>query len=122
MSKTFGAVRALTEVSMTFRAGEVHGLVGANGAGKSTFLNILAGALIPSSGTIRVDGDEVAITKPAQSDALGFAFIHQELALVPDFSAVDNMTLGLPSTSRFGLTESARRAKVAREAADRLSD
>ena len=120
VSKTFGAVRALGEVSVQFRRGEVHGLVGANGAGKSTLLNILAGALTPSSGTIRVDGQETAINGPRDADELGFAFMHQELALVPDFSAIDNMTLGLRNTGRFGIGNRAKRAAVAGEIADRL--
>lgn len=120
VSKTFGAVRALNNVSMEFHRGEVHGLVGANGAGKSTLLNILAGAVTPSGGTLRVDGQPVTIANPAEADALGFAFIHQELALVPDFSAVDNMTLGLKPSSRFWGSESARRNKLSRAVADRL--
>ena len=120
VTRTFGAVRALTEVTIEFHKGEVHGLVGANGAGKSTFLNILAGSITPSSGTIVVDGVEVNITQPAQADALGFAFIHQELALVPDFSSIDNMTLGIKSKSRFGSSEIARRARLSRTVADRL--
>jgi ribose transport system ATP-binding protein len=118
VSKTFGAVQALGDVSVQFRRGEVHGLVGANGAGKSTLLNILAGALKPSGGVIRVDGLETTIAGPRDADELGFAFMHQELALVPDFSAIDNMTLGLRNTGRFGI--GAKRAAIAREIAERL--
>lgn len=120
ISRTFGALKALTEVSVQFRRGEVHGLVGANGAGKSTFLNILSGSLTPTSGTIFVEGVEVNISRPTQADALGFAFIHQELALVPDFSAIDNMTLGLRPTSRFGLAERRERAQISKRVAERL--
>jgi ribose transport system ATP-binding protein len=120
ITRTFGTVRALTDVTVEFRKGEVHGLVGANGAGKSTFLNTLAGALTPSSGNIFVDGTEVTIAQPSASDELGFAFIHQELALVPDFSSIDNMTLGLKPAARFGVAESARRARLSRTIADRL--
>jgi ribose transport system ATP-binding protein len=118
--RDFGAVRALRDVTLEFRSGEVHGLVGANGAGKSTFLNILAGAVVPTSGTILVDGVEVSVSQPRDSDALGFAFIHQELALVPDFSAIDNMTLGLRGTSRFGFADLRERARIAQRIADRL--
>ncbi|MCU1569952.1 MAG: Monosaccharide transporter ATP-binding protein family [Naasia sp.] len=120
ISRTFGAVKALTDVSVDFRRGEVHGLVGANGAGKSTFLNVLAGAITPSSGTILVDGEEVRIHTPAQADALGFAFIHQELALIPDFNAIDNMTLGIKSDNPLRFEDRKARAKLAREVADRL--
>lgn len=118
ISKTFGAVRALKGVSLSFRRGEVHGLVGANGAGKSTFLNIVGGAVLPSSGTIFVDGQETSIPSPRDADKLGFAFIHQEFPLVPDFSAVENMTLGL--RSRLGITNRGEHLRLARDAADRI--
>jgi ribose transport system ATP-binding protein len=120
VSRSFGAVRALRQVSLVFRSGEVHGLVGANGAGKSTFLNTLSGALTPTSGTIFVDGQQVAIQRPRDADALGFAFIHQELALVPDFSAIDNMTLGMRGVSRLGFADLRERAKISRAVAERL--
>lgn len=116
--KTFGAVRALKGVSLSFRRGEVHGLVGANGAGKSTFLDIVGGVVLPSSGTICVDGQEISIQSPRDAESLGFAFIHQELPLVPDFSAVENMTLAM--RSRLGITNRREHLKVAREAADRI--
>ena len=120
ISRTFGAVKALTDVSVDFRRGEVHGLVGANGAGKSTFLNIIGGAITPSSGTIVVDGHEVSITTPSQADALGFAFIHQELALIPDFNAIDNIALGIKSNNPLRFEDRKARAKLGREVADRL--
>lgn len=116
--RSFGAVDALKWVSLSFRRGEVHGLVGANGAGKSTFLNIVGGAVLPSSGTIYVNGEETAIQRPRDAENLGFAFIHQELALVPGFSAIDNMTLSM--RSRFGITNRREHAKLAKAAADRI--
>ena len=78
------------------------------------------GAITPSSGRIRVDGAEATIAWPKDSDALGFAFIHQELALVPDFSAIDNMTLGLRSGSRLGFANVRERARISQELAERL--
>jgi ribose transport system ATP-binding protein len=118
--RVFGALKALTDVSLTFRRGEVHGLVGANGAGKSTFLNIIGGIITPTSGTVLVDGAEVDIRVPRDAAALGFSFIPQELSLVPDFSAIDNIALGLERTSRFGFVDDRKRARVAREVADRV--
>ena len=100
--RSFGALKALTDVSLTFRRGEVHGLVGPNGAGKSTFLNIVGGIIAPTSGAILVDGVEQEIGGPAAATALGFSFIPQELSLVPAFSAIDNITLGLKSVSKAG--------------------
>ncbi len=120
INRVFGELKALTDVSLTFRRGEVHGLVGANGAGKSTFLNIIGGVISPTSGSILVDGVEVDIRGPRDAAALGFSFIPQELSLVPDFSAIDNITLGLGSTSRFGFIDDAKRARIARAVAERL--
>ncbi len=118
ISKTFGAVRALKGVSLSFKRGEVHGLVGANGAGKSTFLDIVGGVVLPTSGTIRVDGQEKSFQSPRDVEELGFAFIHQELPLVPEFSAVENMTLAM--RSRFGITDRREHLRVAKAAADRI--
>src|SRR5690606_14990216 len=77
VSRSFGAVRALSGVSLEFRRGEIHGLVGANGAGKSTLLNIIGGVITPTSGTVLVDGQPVSIERPRDADALGISFIHQ---------------------------------------------
>lgn len=118
--RTFGALKALTDVNVTFRRGEVHGLVGPNGAGKSTFLNIIGGVIPPTSGTILVDGAEVDLRGPRDAAALGFSFIPQELSLVPDFSAIDNITLGLRSITRMGFVDRRNRDRIARAVADRL--
>jgi ribose transport system ATP-binding protein len=120
INRVFGTLKALTDVSLDFRRGEVHGLVGANGAGKSTLLNILGGVIAPTSGAILVDGVEVHLQGPRDAAALGFSFIPQELSLVPDFSASDNITLGLRSTSRFGFVDGRKRARISRAVADRL--
>jgi ribose transport system ATP-binding protein len=120
ISKAYGAVRALDGVSVDFHAGEVHGLVGANGAGKSTLLKVLGGAVRPDAGAIDVAGAPVVIATPRAARERGFSFIHQELSVVPRFSAVDNMTLGMPSRSAFGLRESRRRRAAAQHAARRL--
>lgn len=120
VSRTFGAVRALHDVTVQFRRGEVHGLVGANGAGKSTLLNVLAGAVSPTRGAVLVDGVQTEVSGPREAGDLGFAFMHQELALVPDFSAIDNMTLGLSNAGRFGLSNRQGREAVSRSIAERL--
>lgn len=120
VSRNFGALQALKDVSVSFLRGEVHGLVGANGAGKSTLLNIISGAITPSLGQVYVKGQPVSIKQPAEADALGLSIIHQELALVPDFSAIDNMTLGIKSKSLIGLRSGRERADAARSVADRL--
>lgn len=103
LRKHFGGVQALKGVNLQAHAGEVHGLVGANGAGKSTLIRILAGVTQPDAGTILLDKQPVAITDPQHATRLGLSFIHQELNLVPKFSVMQNMTLGLPKANRFGL-------------------
>ncbi|HEX6093207.1 MAG TPA: ATP-binding cassette domain-containing protein, partial [Dongiaceae bacterium] len=89
--KSFGGVQALKGVSLDLRAGEVHGLVGANGAGKSTMIRILAGLDRPDSGRIEIDGHPIVIDNPHRATALGLGFIHQELALVPRMNALENI-------------------------------
>jgi ABC-type sugar transport system ATPase subunit len=103
IAKSYGGVRALHNIDLDIYPGEVHGLVGANGAGKSTFIKLLAGVEIPDAGTIELEARPVPILNPEQSTRLGFSFIHQELNLVPQFNALQNLTLGLPKPKRAGL-------------------
>ena len=105
IEKSFGGAQALRGVSLTLRAGEVHGLVGANGAGKSTFIRILAGVVQPDGGRILLDGAPVVITTPHRASELGMSFIHQELAFVPAMTVLENIMLGLPKPTRFGMVD-----------------
>ncbi|MDR3494736.1 MAG: sugar ABC transporter ATP-binding protein [Ancalomicrobiaceae bacterium] len=104
-AKAFGGAQALSSVSLSLHPGEVHGLVGANGAGKSTLIRILAGLIQADRGTIRVDGSDVEIATPQQATDLGMSFIHQELAFVPGMTVLQNIMLGVPKTSRFGMID-----------------
>ena len=94
ISKRFGAVQALADVSVGFRAGEVHGLVGENGAGKSTLTKIIAGVQPPDEGEIRVDGEPVDFGSPADALGANVVVIHQELSLIPQLSVSANVFLG----------------------------
>ena len=105
VAKAFGGVQALKRVSLEIAAGEVHGLAGANGAGKSTLIKILAGLHQPDSGTITIDGGPVDVVAPQMATELGMSFIHQELAFVPGMTVLQNIMLGVPKPSRFGLTD-----------------
>jgi len=93
VTKRFGPVTALANVSFELRAGEVLGLIGDNGAGKSTLVNIMSGALRPDEGKIRVDGVERQFTSPAAARAAGIETVFQNLALVPTLNIVENVYL-----------------------------
>ena len=94
ISKTFGAVAALTDVDLDVAPGEVMALVGDNGAGKSTLVKVLAGVHAADSGTITFEGHEVTIHTPADAQALGIATVYQDLALCENLNVVENLFLG----------------------------
>lgn len=95
LSKRFGGVVALDDVGMTVKAGTVHGLIGPNGAGKSTLVNCIGRVIDPTAGSIRF-GDRDLLTHPPHGLAtLGIARTFQNLALVPQLSAVENVMVGL---------------------------
>ena len=100
--------------------GEVHGLVGANGAGKSTLIRCLAGVTVPDEGAIAVGGEALRPGSPQASERAGLAFIHQELNLIPHFSALQNMLLGAPKATRLGFIDWRRSSAGARKAAERV--
>ncbi len=105
IAKSYGGAPALRGVSLALHAGEVHGLVGANGAGKSTLIRILAGLTQPDTGRIMLDGAPITIPTPHRAAELGMTFIHQELAFVPGMTVIQNIMLGLPKRTRFGMID-----------------
>ncbi len=108
VSKSFGPVRALADVSLELRAGEVHALAGENGAGKSTLVKLLAGVHRPDSGQVLMDGDPVTFGGPADARDAGVAVIYQEPTLFPDLSVAENIFMG--RQPRAGLGRIDRRA------------
>ena len=94
ITKHFGAVVALDDVSFEVRAGEVVGLLGDNGAGKSTLIKIISGSLEPSSGQIWFDGAPVSFKSPADAKALGIETVYQDLSLCPNVDTVANFFMG----------------------------
>jgi ABC-type sugar transport system ATPase subunit len=94
LAKRFGHVQALIDASVTVRPGEVVALFGDNGAGKSTFLKILLGIYRPDAGTLVLADHEIRPHSINEVQELGVDCVHQDLALAPDLSVVDNMYLG----------------------------
>ena len=94
LSKSYGPVRAVSELSLDVRVGEVHAICGHNGAGKSTLVKTLVGLVRPDDGVIRLDGVELSLRNPLDAQAHGIALVNQELSLVPELSVEDNIFLG----------------------------
>lgn len=102
ITKSFGGVKALQNVSLSLQAGEVHALCGENGAGKSTLMNILAGALQPDSGQITIEGKEVKISNPNQAVSMGIAIVFQQLSLFDHLTVAENIFANqLPTRGAF---------------------
>jgi simple sugar transport system ATP-binding protein len=102
ISKSFGNVTALVDVSLHLAQGEVLGLVGDNGAGKSTLIKILTGFIRPDAGQIFVNGEEVTIRSVDHARSLGIDTVYQDLALVPSLSVAHNMFLKREITTGLG--------------------
>src|SRR5512140_2257569 len=102
ITKTFGGVVALDGVDLSIERGECHGLVGENGAGKSTLGKILAGIHRPDAGKIRVDGEMREFDSARDAVRAGIGMVHQELALCPDLTVAENLSLGR-YPRRFGI-------------------
>ena len=113
VSKSYPGVQALDAVDFDLRAGEVHALVGQNGAGKSTFIEIVAGSLQPDSGRLSVGGTTVPHLDPPRSIELGIQTVHQENQLVEELSVAENIYLYNLPRSAFGFVDRAAAAKAA---------
>ncbi|MBW3245164.1 sugar ABC transporter ATP-binding protein [Epibacterium sp. DP7N7-1] len=99
----FPGTRALDEVNVAFHFNEVHGLVGENGAGKSTFVNILGGSLQPTRGRITVAGTDVTLSSPRSALGHGIAHVSQEGSLVPSLTGAENIMLGVEPRHTAGI-------------------
>ncbi|MDB4865815.1 MAG: Ribose import ATP-binding protein RbsA [Cohnella sp.] len=100
LNKQFGNVKALNNAYLNLRAGEIRGLLGSNGSGKSTMAKVLGGLMFKNAGDISINGETVEIGSPLDSRERGIAVAYQDLSLVPQFTIEDNLTLGRePRTS-----------------------
>jgi simple sugar transport system ATP-binding protein len=102
ISKHFGAIHALDDVSMMLEAGQVVGLMGDNGAGKSTLVKIIAGNYRPTYGSIRMDGKEIVLHRPIEARQHGIEIVYQDLALCDNLTAAANVFLGREITKPIG--------------------
>ncbi|TPP06819.1 ATP-binding cassette domain-containing protein [Rhizobium glycinendophyticum] len=102
ISKSYGAIQALSSVALSIEPGEVLGLMGDNGAGKSTLVKIIAGNFPPTSGEILIDGRPVSFYNPRDAQKEGIEVVYQDLALCDNLSAASNVFLGREATKRLG--------------------
>ncbi len=118
VSKRFAATQALQDVSLELVSGEIHGLVGENGAGKSTIVKVFAGIHQPDAGTVVLDGRPALIHGPAQARSLGIAVVHQEPRLFPDLTVAENVFMGHTPAGALGSVD----WRAMRRSADRIFD
>jgi ribose transport system ATP-binding protein len=119
ISKRFGSIQALSDVSFAGRAGSVHAITGENGAGKSTLMKLLAGVFSPDSGEIRLEGLATAFESASSAREAGVSTVFQELTLLPNLTIAENLFLGR-EPQRFGLIDRAEMRRRTREALDRI--
>ena len=112
LRKRFPGVVALDDASLTVGRGEIHAVIGQNGAGKSTMINVVSGMLQPDSGEIRLAGQAVTIDSPRKALRLGVATVYQELSLLPNLTIAQNIALGREPRRLGALDVAAMRARA----------
>lgn len=120
VSKSFVGVKVLKDVSFDVRPGEVHALLGENGAGKSTMIKIMSGLYTPDSGTIVVDGTERKFASTRDATSAGIATVYQELLLFPELSVAENVFLGHYPRNSLGVIDWPQVRQRTRELLDQL--
>jgi ribose transport system ATP-binding protein len=120
ISKSFGSVCVLEDVSLEIHPGEVVGLLGENGAGKSTLMKIVSGEHAPDAGRVEIENQEVRLASVAEGIERGISFVHQELSVVGALSVAENLSLGDLPRSRLGFVDRNRMRELARERLARI--
>src|SRR5205085_7112572 len=95
LSRSFGGLRAVRDVTLTLSARELHAVIGPNGAGKSTFVNLLTGELAPTSGRLYLEGRDITGTRPWQMARLGVSRSFQRTNILKTLSVLENVRLGV---------------------------
>ena len=93
ITKRFGGVTALDDVSLQIMPGEIHCLAGENGSGKSTIIKVMSGVYQPDGGSVLIDGQPAGVLDPVKSTAAGIQVIYQDFSLFPTLSVVENLTI-----------------------------
>lgn len=119
LTKLYPGVRANDDISIEINEGEIHAIVGENGAGKSTWIKTIAGAHAPTSGTITIDGKAYPSLKPEQAREMGIEVIYQEFNLIPGMSCAENIYLN-KRTSKGPVVNTKERSRRAKELFDSL--
>jgi ribose transport system ATP-binding protein len=119
VSKGFPGVKALNEVNLTMKAGEIQALLGENGAGKSTLIKILTGVYQADEGELLVGGEAVTFFSPLEAAKAGIGVVHQERNLIPYFTVAENIVLQ-DQPRRFGVIDERKRRELAQKALDAL--
>ena len=122
VSKSYGGVAAVQNVTLEFPTGSVTAIVGDNGAGKSTFIKILCGVLQPDSGHLEVDGQQVRFTSPHTARALGVETVHQDLALADHRDVAENLFMGREISHRIGPVAVLATGRMRKEASKAIAD
>ena len=120
-SKSFPGVKAFDKVDFDLYAGEIHCVVGENGAGKSTFIKMLSGALRPDEGVITMDGKQYSHLTPSLAHQLGITTIFQEISLAPELTVAENIFMGREPVGRLGMIDYPRMNREAKSLLDDLS-
>ena len=114
ISKSFGGVQALQEVSLTINAGEIYGLIGPNGAGKTTFFNVLTGLYSRDAGAVTLNGQALPLGKPHRISAAGFARTFQNIRLFANMTALENVMVGRHARTHSGVIGAVLRGRRTR--------
>ena len=108
ITKRYGSLVANDHIDLVVQPGQIHALLGENGAGKTSLMNSLYGLQQPDEGEIMIDGQAVSFRSPKDAINAGIGMVHQHFMLVPVFTVAENVTLGVERTHLFGLLDRRR--------------